>query len=99
MHTVIKRKIGVMHRKNVVYRLQCSSDKFYMVQITQVLKRRIAEHKSDVNVKLQACALAKHINETNHVPKYNEVVILDYEPSTLRRNLVEMCYIAEQTDS
>ena len=53
--------------------------KKYIDQTSRILKDRLVSHKSDIRLKLDACALSQHINETGHAANFENVKLLDSE--------------------
>ncbi|XP_044751677.1 uncharacterized protein LOC123311673 [Coccinella septempunctata] len=66
-----KDRLDVGNMMGVVYSIPCSECmEVYIGQTSQQLKRRIAQHKSDIKNPNKACALADHTRNKNHLMDY-----------------------------
>lgn len=96
----LKDKTPILQQSNVVYSISClNCPKCYIGQTSRTLKARITSHKSDARRNVGNCALAKHINDTDHTMNYEEPKILDVENNTFKRTFLEMVRIHQTTDS
>ena len=81
------------HSKNssnsVIYSIPCSGClKSYIGETGRGLDIRIKEHKRDVRLHKTTNAMVLHIEECNHLPKWDDARILTKpKDRTLRRNL------------
>lgn len=90
----LKDKTPTMQQSNVVYRVICSCGAGYVGQTKQKLCKRIYQHKHAINVNdIDHSALVKHAVEHKHVPKWDEVKIIDREVNLKRRLVLEMIHI------
>ncbi|XP_044754449.1 uncharacterized protein LOC123313571 [Coccinella septempunctata] len=89
-------KIDKNKRKNIVYKINCRHCPLtYIGQTSQSLGRRMTLHRSDSRLRPERCALARHVNSTDHQMDYESVEILDQESNYNKRIFLEMCYIKE----
>jgi len=83
-----------MQQSNVVYKVICSCNEAYVGQTKQKLCKRIYGHKYAIRVNdVEHSAIVKHAIEQNHVPKWDEVKIIDRESNLKRRLVLEMIHI------
>ena len=54
---------------------------------------RITEHERDIKDKRTSNAMASHFINTNHMPDFENVTILDQEPNHTKRKISEMIYL------
>ncbi|XP_044760154.1 uncharacterized protein LOC123317615 [Coccinella septempunctata] len=89
-----KYKIPEKNAFEVVYQVECGDcGGLYIGQTEQHLCRRISQHKSDARLHPEKCALARHINDTGHRVKFDDIKILDSHKNLSIRKFLEMCYI------
>ena len=99
IYTKLKDKIPPLAQSNIVYKLQCADcDKCYVGQSSQIMKNRIAGHKSDARNNPEKCMLASHVSEHHHNINYQEVKILEVESNYIKRSFLEMYHIV-RTDN
>ena len=100
VYSNLKDKIPVINRSNVVYQLNCKDcEGIYIGHTSQLLKNRMAGHKSDCKHNAERCMLAKHVQEKDHQINYNEVKILCQEPMYQKRLFHEMYHIYTQQNT
>lgn len=90
----LKSKINAQTRAGVVYSIPCRDcDRVYVGNTSQVLRRRLTQHKSDTRLKPRSTGLAIHANDQKHEFDYNKTRILDMEGNNERRYISEMLHI------
>lgn len=97
----LKDRTPLMCNANVVYKLKCNvCNKVYVGQTSQLLKGRLALHKSDIRKGLTRCELSNHIiNNIDHVIDFDNVQILAKEQNYTKRNFLEMTYINDYNNN
>ena len=85
-------------KNNVVYKISCNDcDATYVGQTGRKLKTRIAEHRNHIRHNTSArSVITEHRRQLDHEFKWDEVEILDEEPSYRRRLVSEMINIKKQ---
>ena len=85
-------------KNNVVYKISCNDcDATYVGQTGRKLKTRIAEHRNHIKYNTSArSVITEHRRQLDHEFKWEEVEILDEEPSYRRRLVSEMINIRKQ---
>ena len=63
------------------------------------MRLRLYQHKSDVRIRPQSTALAKHSNDTGHIFNYDETKILNIEKNYKKRMLLEALFIKTDKNS
>lgn len=100
LYSKLKDKTPILRNSDVVYKIPCSHCELkYIGQTSTTLQQRINLHKSNIRLKKDHCALAKHSIETGHIPSFEEVEVLDCETNIRKRTLLEMIRIAQNDDS
>ncbi|KYM96041.1 hypothetical protein ALC62_13311, partial [Cyphomyrmex costatus] len=96
-----KDQLKPLNNQNVVYRISCEDcDASYVGQTKRQLKTRVHEHVSDINKKVKSpSAISNHRIENNHKFDWDNVKILDIEPSYSKRLISEMVHIKRQKHS
>lgn len=95
----VKDSIPKEKRFNVVYRLECECDKKYYGQTSQFLFKRIQQHKNDTKKQLTNTGLSKHVSETGHAIKWDNVEIVHYENNLEKRCFLEMSNIVRDKNN
>lgn len=86
-----------MSRCDVVYRISCfDCEASYVGQIKRQLKTRVQEHFSDIKKCGSPSVILAHRIEKNHDFDWQQVEILDVEPSALKISISEMIHIKKQ---
>lgn len=98
LFTNIKEKTQILNTKNTIYKIPCSCERNYIGMSAQALRKRITQHRSNISIRPEACALAKHCFMTSHTPKFADVQILAKETSLYRRTILEMLFIAQENN-
>lgn len=94
LFTTIKDQSPIIEKSDVIYEIKCVDYEKLFIGITSWdLKYRITTHKSDTKPRSATCALAKHVEDTGHVPDFKNVRILDNEFKCFKRSFVEMAHI------
>ena len=88
-------------KSNVVYKILCNDcDASYVGQTGRQLKTRIAEHRNHIRHKASArSVITDHRLSHNHDFQWDNVLILDEEPSYRKRLISEMLHIKKQKNS
>ncbi|XP_018337091.1 PREDICTED: uncharacterized protein LOC108745430 [Trachymyrmex septentrionalis] len=88
-------------KSNVVYKILCNNcDASYVEQTGRQLKTRIAEHRNHVRHKASAhSVITEHRLRHNHDFQWDNVLILDEEPSYRKRLISELLHIKRQKNS
>lgn len=79
---------------DVVYKISCQEcEATYVGQTKQQLKTRVKEHLTDINKRSSSLSvISKHRFKKNYEFKWDDVNILDVEPSYYKRLVSEMIY-------
>ncbi|KYN38925.1 hypothetical protein ALC56_06685, partial [Trachymyrmex septentrionalis] len=87
--------------KNNVYKILCNNcDASYVGQTGRKLKTRIAEHRNHIRYKTSArSVITEHRLLHDHDFQWDDVQILDEEPSYRKRLILEMLHIKRQKNS
>ncbi len=81
---------------SLVYEVTCFCGKKYVGETRQYLKRRISQHRGDVDSdKDFVSALSQHIRDYKHTFSLDTARILHREINHDRRRILESLYIAE----
>ena len=92
--TPLKDKLHPLLNSNVVYSIPCKDcNNVYIGQTSQLLKKRLTLHKSDVKLRPERCALARHSHDTGHSFGFDDVKILELENNSFTKSFLEMCHI------
>ena len=92
--TPLKDRLDSVLNSNVVYSISCGGcNAVYIGQTSQLLKKRLTLHKSDVRLRPERCALARHSHVTGHSFNFDDVKILELENNSFTRSFLEMCHI------
>ncbi|XP_018347291.1 PREDICTED: uncharacterized protein LOC108751554 [Trachymyrmex septentrionalis] len=88
-------------KNNVVYKIRCNNcDASYVGQTGRKLKTRIAEHRNHIRYKTSTrSVITEHRLLYNHDFQWDDVQILDEEPSYRKRLISEMLHIKKQKNS
>jgi len=93
----LKTKIDPSEKSGVVYKIPCGQcNKLYVGETSKRLKTRKNQHKNDlknIEENPNRTAILQHIEQTNHIFKYDEIEIMDYEKNMNRRRILESTYI------
>ncbi|XP_071580549.1 uncharacterized protein [Temnothorax nylanderi] len=94
-----KDNLDKLAHSNVVYKIPCREcEATYVGQTKRQLKTRVKEHRSDINKNSGSpLVISCHRLETDHDFDWDNVEILDTEPSLRKRLISEMLYIKRQT--
>ncbi|XP_058836199.1 uncharacterized protein LOC131692873 [Topomyia yanbarensis] len=102
VHSKLKVRIEKDRRTNVVYEIPCGvcTDKKYIGQTSQFLKKRLEQHKNDIkNKSVGSTGLAHHTINEGHLFDFKNAKILDEVPRTDTRLIVEMFQIKIKGES
>lgn len=89
-----KDKIPPLLNSGVVYKIPCSSCPLvYVGETSQLLKKRISQHKNDVKEGNGVTALAQHTFDTTHVFDFNRADIVARENNNKKRQIFEVINI------
>ena len=100
LYSRVKDRMTVDNMSGVVYCIPCSiCSEVYIGQTSQLLKRRIAKHKSDIKNPNKICALADHTRDKDHPMDYDSTKILECAVSGKKRCFLEMYHIKRHTCS
>ncbi|KYN08288.1 hypothetical protein ALC62_00718, partial [Cyphomyrmex costatus] len=92
-----KDKLDKFDNTNVVYKIDClNCDRSYVGQTKRNLKTRIKGHRADIKKLHNKSVVSKHQMECNHTMDWDNVHILDNEPSYMKRSISEMIFIKKQ---
>jgi hypothetical protein len=95
--TTGKDHIDRLSCNDVVYKINCKDcDSSYVGQTKRQLKTRVSEHRADITKPLSPSVISVHRIEENHEFDWENVEILDKEPSFVKRSISEMLYIKRQ---
>ena len=87
-----KRKLAT--EKSVVYEIPCSGCyKTYVGETGRGAKTRIKEHKNDVKFHRTSNAIVLHIDDCQHLPKWEEMKILEKDITKRKRKILEAAHI------
>lgn len=90
----LKDKTIKLQQSNVVYKITCSCNSIYIGQTKQKLSKRTYQHKYNTGIKnIDHSAITEHAVSLNHVPRWDEVEILEYEYNKKKRLILEMIHI------
>jgi len=85
------------NHSNVVYKINCRDcDASYVGQTGRRLITRIKEHRSNINRVSSSHSVITEHHLTGHDFTWNNVQILDEEPSYIKRHISEMLHIKQQ---
>ncbi|XP_044745183.1 uncharacterized protein LOC123307046 [Coccinella septempunctata] len=100
LYSRTKDKLTVENMSGVVYSIPCGGcSEVYVGQTSQLLKRRIAQHRSDARIPSKTCALAEHFRKTDHPVDYDSTRVLELEKNTNKRCFMEMFHIKRLSNS
>jgi len=96
-----KDSLDPMHESGVIYKIDCSNcDASYVGQTKRQLRTRIKEHKSDIYKKSgPPSVISLHRLDFQHEFNWDNIKILDREPSFYKRLIAEMIHIKKQSHS
>lgn len=100
LFTNLKDKVPVLSKSDCVYSISClDCSRVYIGQTSQMLKKRITLHKSDIRLHPDRCALALHAAKNGHTFDFDNVKILSSESNYSKRIFLEMCHINEHQNT
>jgi len=92
-----KDQLSVSSHCNVVYQIDCNDcEASYVSQTKRQLNTRMREHLNDIKKSTGTRSVSDHRLELNHDFNWEEVRILDKEPSWKKRIVSEMIHIKKQ---
>ncbi|KYN08181.1 hypothetical protein ALC62_00836 [Cyphomyrmex costatus] len=93
-----KDKLDLLSNQNVVYKISCDDcEASYVGQTKKKLCTRINEHISDINKRTGSpSVITDHCINYDHNINWNDIKILDSEPSYNKRLVSEMIHIKRQ---
>ena len=95
--TTGKDHIDRLSCNDVVYKIDCKDcDSSYVGQTKRQLKTRVSEHKADIKKASSPSVISIHRIGSNHDFDWENVKILDKEPSYVKRSISEMLFIKKQ---
>jgi hypothetical protein len=95
--TTGKDHIDRLSCNDVVYKINCKDcESSYVGQTKRQLKTRVSEHIADIRKSSSPSVITKHRIAENHEFDWENVEILDKEPSFVKRSISEMLYIKKQ---
>ena len=97
IHNNPKQAIDKLKKNGIVYEIQCEDcNKTYIGQTGQLLKNRMAGHKSDFklkNTKTDHTAATQHMIDTHHIFNIKTPTILHSKNHFFKRQILETLYI------
>ena len=95
--TTGKDHIERLSCNDVVYKINCKDcESSYVGQTKRQLKTRVSEHKADIRKASSPSVISQHRIGKNHEFDWENVEILDKEPSYKKRSISEMLHIKKQ---
>ena len=95
-----KDKREKISNAGVVYQYECICRKVYIGETGRSIKTRESEHKRAIrNGEDNHSGISKHVLETGHSIKWEEVKILAYETNWRKRKIKEGIFIAKTNES
>jgi hypothetical protein len=95
--TTGKDVIDHLSCNDVVYKINCMDcESSYVGQTKRQLKTRVREHKADIRRAVSPSVISTHRMDNNHNFDWENVEILDKEPSYKKRSISEMLHIKKQ---
>jgi len=93
-----KDVLDLLSHRDVVYKIKCNDcEATYIGQTKRQLGTRIHEHIKDINKKSGVLSvISDHRLDYDHDMNWNEVEIVDTEPSYEKRLISEMIHIKKQ---
>ena len=83
-----------LNTASVVYQIPCGGcQKSYVGETGRGLKTRLAEHRRDVRDHRQSNAIVLHMEETDHLPRWENASVLQKCPNKQHRRALEAAYI------
>ena len=80
--------------KSVIYEVPCTGCyKTYVGETGRGVKTRVREHKSDVKFHRTSNAIVVHIDECQHLPKWEETRLLEKNMTKRKRKILEAAHI------
>lgn len=100
----LKTPIDAMQRTNIVYEIPCDGkpgekcDLNYVGQTKNQLKKRLAQHKTDLKSSKPngQSAVVTHFEEKGHFPAFDKTTVLGTESFFSRRNTLESLHICSR---
>lgn len=90
----IKDKTPILKQSNLVYLVTCECGVKYVGETLQLLESRLKQHKCGIKKKDEGySSLVQHCVQTNHVPLWDDVKVLQREKVTNRREVLESIHI------
>jgi Reverse transcriptase (RNA-dependent DNA polymerase) len=100
LYSKLKQKDTKLLTSDVVYSLPCNNcNQHYFGQTTQLLKSRLAIHKSDSRLERRRCALSEHVIDKGHHINFDQVKILHIEHNNTKRLFLEMIEISNSSSA
>lgn len=94
LYSRLKDPIPTLLQSNVVYKIECQDcSRSYIGQTSQLLKNRIAIHKSDIRKENKRCALTAHALQEDHKFLFENTEILEKQTKYNKRTVLEMIHI------
>ena len=95
--TTGKDNIDHLSCNDVMYRINCKDcDSSYVGQTKRQLRTRVSEHKADIKRASSPSVISMHRMDNDHNFDWENVEILDKEPSYIKRSISEMLHIKKQ---
>jgi predicted GIY-YIG superfamily endonuclease len=86
--------------KNVIYKIPCECNKFYIGETCRPLSKRIAEHKSYIkNTDFHKSNICQHAFNNNHRINWDASSVLAKETATKKRKIKESAFILLNEDN
>ncbi|XP_044751492.1 uncharacterized protein LOC123311526 isoform X2 [Coccinella septempunctata] len=100
MFSHTKDKFSIEKTSNAVYKVPCAQCHLsYIGQTSQQIKKRMAQHKSDIKHPGKGCALAQHCHDNQHMMNFNNIQILEREKNYRKRTFLEMFHIKKNLEN
>lgn len=85
--------------KNVIYKIPCQCDKFYIGETSRPLSKRIKEHQNYIkNREFHKSHICQHAFDNNHHINWNSSTIITKEPLSKQRKIKESALILLNND-
>jgi len=92
-----KDPIDRLSHSNVIYKICCKEcDSSYVGQTSRKLSTRIKEHKANINRPSEPLSVVSGHRLEGHEFDWDNILILDEEPSYKKRLISEMLHISQQ---
>ena len=91
-----KDRLDAGTRSGLVYQYECECGMFYVGETGRTLKTREGDHKRAVRAgNAEHSGISRHVLETGHVIKWDDVKVLDRESNWTKRKIKDGFYISK----